>query len=62
MVDDHFTDQLLIYMVLAAGKSKMRVRKPLSLDTETMLVLLPMFRKDLKIEVEEEKKSIFMTI
>ena len=62
VVDEHFTDQLLIYQTLAVGKSQMRVQKPLSLHTQTMLVLLPMFREDLKIEVEEEKESVLITV
>ena len=62
VVDEHFTDQLLVYMVLAVGKSQMRVQKPLSLHTQTMLVLLPMFREDLNIEVEEQAESVVVTI
>lgn len=52
-VDEHHTDQLLVYMAMAEGLSRMKALKPLSLHTQTMLALLPMFRPDLAITTSE---------
>jgi hypothetical protein len=49
-------------MAIAEGVSKMRTVKPLSLHTQTMLVLLPMYRSDLKIDCVEEETSIVISV
>ena len=51
-VDEHHCDQLLVYMAMAQGSSEMVTKKPLSMHTQTMLVLLSMFRPELEIEQE----------
>jgi len=40
---------MLIYMAIAQGTSEMLAKKPLSMHTETMIVLLSMFRPELEI-------------
>ena len=40
----------------------MQALKPLSLHTQTMLALLPMFRKDLVITAEEQEESVLITV
>jgi len=59
-VDEHHTDQLLIYMALASGMSQMRVVKPISLHTKTMLALLRMYREDLVINCHKGDKSVLI--
>lgn len=45
-------------MAVAQGTSEMVTKKPLSMHTQTMLVLLSMFRPELVIEQEPLEDSV----
>ena len=62
MVDEHHCDQLLVYMAMAEGVSKMRTIAPLSLHTETMVALLRIYRPDLSIRVDTQEKSVVIEV
>ena len=62
IVDEHHTDQLLIYMAIANGTSEMLAKKPLSMHTQTMLVLLTMFRPELEIVQEPLENAVRIKI
>ena len=49
--DEHHTDQLMIYMALAKGESKI-ICHDLSLHSETMLELLRIYIPDIQISLE----------
>ncbi len=57
-VDEHHSDQVLIYMVLATGDSVMRIRE-LSLHFQTMCHILPMFLKDCKVGISHHMADKF---
>ena len=61
--DEHHTDQLMIYMALANGKSRI-VCHNLSLHSQTMLELLRIYIPDIEISVEpiDDKKNDMITI
>ncbi len=50
--DEHHTDQIMIYMTLAEGKSSIICDK-LSLHSQTMIELIRIFIPDVDIKVEE---------
>ena len=62
VVDEHHCDQLLVYMAMAQGESEMLTKKPLSMHTETMLVLLSMFRPEISIEQEPLDNAVRIKI
>lgn len=51
-LDEHHSDQVLIFMALAKGVSVIRV-KEMSLHFQTMCYLLPIFLKDMKIDFKK---------
>ena len=54
-IDEHHSDQLLVYMALANGESKITV-KDLSLHFQSMCHILPIFLHDVKIDID--RKSV----
>lgn len=61
-VDEHHSDQLLAYMGLAEGTSRVRTTKPLSLHCQTMVELMPMYHPDIKFKVTEEEKTVLIEV
>ena len=61
--DEHHTDQLMIYMALANGKSRI-VCHDLSLHSQTMLELLRIYIPDIEISVDpiDDKKNEMISI
>lgn len=61
--DEYHTDQLLVFMALADGKSRL-VCKELSLHAETIIELLRQFIPEILIEVEPvgDKQGIMVTV
>ena len=61
--DEHHTDQLMIFMALANGKSRLACHD-LSLHSQTMLELLKIYIPDIEISVEpiDDKKNDLITI
>jgi RNA 3'-terminal phosphate cyclase len=51
VTDEYHTDQLLVFMALADGVSKLQCAE-LSLHAQTMIELLRIFRPDIDINVE----------
>lgn len=59
--DEHHTDQLLIFMIMAKGKSVIRSDK-LSLHTQTQIALIKQFLPELKLEVNEKENEVTIEI
>ena len=56
-IDGHHADQLLIFMALAEGTSKIRTVKPLTGHINGMIRILQQFIPELKIDITEYDDS-----
>jgi hypothetical protein len=61
-VDEHHSDQLLAFMGLAEGTSRIRTIKPLSLHCQTMVELMPMYHPGIKFKVTEEESTCLIEV
>lgn len=61
-VDEHHSDQLMAFMALAKGTSRIRTIKPLSLHCQTLVQLLPMFNKGINIKCTDEEETVLIEI